>query len=49
MIAKGVSKRLKEKYPGLNLRFLDLDAGVSEVNYFNRMYFFINNARQLET
>ncbi|MBN1146847.1 MAG: 2-hydroxyacyl-CoA dehydratase [Anaerolineales bacterium] len=46
VVAKGVAKRLKEKYPALNLLFLDLDAGVSEVNYFNRMYFFINNARQ---
>lgn len=46
VVAKGVEKRMKERYPGLNLLFLDLDAGVSEVNYFNRMYFFVNHARQ---
>ena len=45
VIAKGVQKRLKEKYPQLNLLFLDADAGVSEVNFFNRMHFFVNRAR----
>jgi predicted nucleotide-binding protein (sugar kinase/HSP70/actin superfamily) len=45
VIAKGVEKRLKEKFQGLNLLFLDLDAGVSEVNYFNRMHFFVNHAK----
>jgi predicted nucleotide-binding protein (sugar kinase/HSP70/actin superfamily) len=45
VIAKGVQKRLKEKYPQLNLLFLDADAGVSEVNYFNRLHFFINHAK----
>jgi predicted nucleotide-binding protein (sugar kinase/HSP70/actin superfamily) len=46
VVAKGVAKRLKEKYQNLNLLFLDLDAGVSEVNFFNRMYFFINHAKE---
>jgi predicted nucleotide-binding protein (sugar kinase/HSP70/actin superfamily) len=45
VIAKGVQKRLQEKYPHLNLLFLDADAGVSEVNFFNRMHFFVNHAR----
>jgi predicted nucleotide-binding protein (sugar kinase/HSP70/actin superfamily) len=45
VVAKGVAKRLKEKYSRLNLLFLDLDAGVSEVNYFNRLHFFINHAK----
>jgi predicted nucleotide-binding protein (sugar kinase/HSP70/actin superfamily) len=45
VIAKGVQKRLQEKYPHVNLLFLDADAGVSEVNFFNRMLFFINHAR----
>jgi predicted nucleotide-binding protein (sugar kinase/HSP70/actin superfamily) len=45
VIAKGVQKRLQEIYPQLNLLFLDADAGVSEVNFFNRMHFFINHAR----
>ena len=47
VIAKGVQKRMKELYPQLNLLFLDADAGVSEVNFFNRMHFFINQARNL--
>ncbi len=42
--AKGVEKRLRQHYPQLNLLMLDNDAGVSEVNYFNRMHFFINQA-----
>jgi predicted nucleotide-binding protein (sugar kinase/HSP70/actin superfamily) len=45
VIAKGVQKRLQEIYPHLNLLFLDADAGVSEVNFFNRMHFFVNHAR----
>jgi len=45
VIAKGVEKRMKELYPQLNLIFLDADAGVSEVNFFNRMHFFINHAK----
>jgi predicted nucleotide-binding protein (sugar kinase/HSP70/actin superfamily) len=44
--AKGVAKRMAEKFNNLNLLFLDLDAGVSEVNFFNRMHFFIERARQ---
>ncbi|MCJ7566195.1 MAG: hypothetical protein MUO58_01475, partial [Anaerolineales bacterium] len=44
--AKGVAKRMSEKFHDLNLLFLDLDAGVSEVNFFNRMHFFIERARQ---
>jgi len=43
--AKGVEKRLRQHYPELNLLMLDNDAGVSEVNYFNRMHFFINQAK----
>ncbi len=45
VVAKGVEKRMRELYPQLNLLFLDADAGVSEVNFFNRMHFFINHAR----
>ncbi len=44
--AKGVAKRMADKFHGLNLLFMDLDAGVSEVNFFNRMHFFIERARQ---
>jgi predicted nucleotide-binding protein (sugar kinase/HSP70/actin superfamily) len=45
VVAKGVEKRMKLKYPNLNLLFLDADAGVSEVNYFNRLHFFANQAK----
>ncbi|MEN8173081.1 MAG: acyl-CoA dehydratase activase [Chloroflexota bacterium] len=44
VVAKGVSKRLFQTYPDLNLLFLDMDHGVSEVNFFNRLHFFINRA-----
>jgi predicted CoA-substrate-specific enzyme activase len=43
--ARGVAKRMKEHHPELNLLFLDLDAGLSEVNYFNRMHFFVSQAK----
>ena len=46
IIAKGAEKKLKEKYPQLNLLFLDADAGISEVNFFNRMHFFVNHAKE---
>ena len=46
VIAKGVHKRIKELYPQINLLFLDADAGVSEVNFFNRMHFFVNHAKE---
>jgi predicted nucleotide-binding protein (sugar kinase/HSP70/actin superfamily) len=45
IIAKGAEKKMKEMYPQLNLLFLDADAGISEVNFFNRMHFFVNHAR----
>lgn len=45
IVARGIAKRLKEHYPGLNLLYCDLDAGISEVNYFNRMHFFVSQAR----
>jgi predicted CoA-substrate-specific enzyme activase len=47
VVVKGVEKRMKHLYPDLNLLFLDVDAGVSEVNYYNRMYFFVDNARRM--
>ena len=45
IVAKGVQKRMKERYPELNILFLDTDAGGSEVNFFNRMHFFVNHAK----
>ncbi len=32
-------------YQQLNLLLLDADAGISEVNFFNRMHFFVNHAK----
>ncbi len=46
VVAKGMEKRMKELYPQLNLLFLDADAGISEVNFFNRMHFFISHAKE---
>ena len=46
VVAKGVEKRMKERYPNLNILFLDADAGTSEVNFQNRLYFFINHAKE---
>lgn len=45
VVAKGLSKRIKELYPGLNLLLLDMDADTSEVNHHNRLEFFVRNAR----
>jgi predicted CoA-substrate-specific enzyme activase len=45
VIAKGVARRLKSLYPDINLLFIDLDAGASEVNQINRAYFFAEQAR----
>ncbi|KAB8144469.1 hypothetical protein F8S13_06240 [Chloroflexia bacterium SDU3-3] len=43
--ARGLEKSLKQHYPDLNILFLDTDAGTSEVNVQNRLYFFVNHAR----
>ena len=45
VVAKGVQKLMKSAYPELNILFMDTDAGTSEVNFYNRMHFFINHAR----
>jgi predicted nucleotide-binding protein (sugar kinase/HSP70/actin superfamily) len=47
VIAKGVSRRMQAIYPNVNLLFLDLDAGLSEVNHLNRLHFFVEQARAL--
>ncbi|MDR2938062.1 MAG: acyl-CoA dehydratase activase-related protein [Prevotellaceae bacterium] len=46
IISKGVEKRMKDKYPKLNLLFLDFDASTSEVNVFNRLYFMVKAAKE---
>ncbi len=45
VVSKGIEKKLKTKYPSLNMLFLDLDADTSEVNYFNRLHFLIKAAK----
>ncbi len=47
IVSKGIEKRLKEKYPNLNLLFLDFDSGVSEVNILNRLHFLVSNMQTL--
>ena len=44
VVAKGVSKRIFQTYPELNMLFLDMDHGISEVNFFNRLHFFVDRA-----
>ena len=44
--AKGVEKKMKEVHPHLNLLFLDMDAGTSEVNTANRLEFLIKGAKE---
>ena len=48
VVAKGIEKRMKEEHPDLNLLFLDVDAGVSEVNFVNRLHFFTSHAKNQE-
>ena len=43
---KGVEKRMKSLYPRLNLLFLDMDAGISEVNVLNRLHFMLASAKE---
>jgi predicted CoA-substrate-specific enzyme activase len=45
VIAKGAEKKMRETYPQLNILFLDADAGNSEVNFFNRLHFFVDHAK----
>ncbi len=46
IIGKGVEKRMKSVYNRLNLLFLDMDAGTSEVNILNRLHFMVISARE---
>lgn len=45
VVAKGIEKRVREMYPNLSILFLDLDSGVSDVNFFNRLFFLAANAK----
>jgi predicted CoA-substrate-specific enzyme activase len=46
IIGKGVEKKLKSLYNCLNLLFLDMDPGMSEVNILNRLHFIVTSARE---
>jgi predicted nucleotide-binding protein (sugar kinase/HSP70/actin superfamily) len=46
VVARGIERRLKTTHKDLNLLMLDSDAGTSEVNYFNRLHFFVSHARR---
>ncbi|MDR3194250.1 MAG: acyl-CoA dehydratase activase-related protein [Tannerella sp.] len=41
IVAKGIERRLKKRYPDMNLLYLDIDSGVAEVNLQNRLHFLI--------
>jgi predicted nucleotide-binding protein (sugar kinase/HSP70/actin superfamily) len=45
LIAKGISKRLREFYPRLNFLSLDFDNGTSDANMINRLQFLLQSAR----
>ncbi|MCD4682323.1 MAG: 2-hydroxyglutaryl-CoA dehydratase, partial [Bacteroidales bacterium] len=45
LVSKGISKRIKELYPDINILFLDMDADTSEANIHNRLEFFVKNAK----
>jgi predicted nucleotide-binding protein (sugar kinase/HSP70/actin superfamily) len=46
IIGKGVEKKLKSLYNRLNLLFLDMDPGMSEVNILNRLHIIVMSARE---
>jgi predicted CoA-substrate-specific enzyme activase len=46
IVGKGVEKKLKSLYNRLNLLFLDMDPGMSEVNILNRLHFIVMSARE---
>ena len=43
IISKGIEKKLKERFPQLNLVSLDFDSGVSAVNVTNRLLLFLDS------
>jgi predicted CoA-substrate-specific enzyme activase len=47
VISKGVEKRLKTLFPKMNMLFLDLDSGASDVNILNRLHFMIKGAEEI--
>ncbi len=43
---KGIEKRLRALYPDVNLLFLDMDAGASEINAVNRLHLLLMAAHE---
>lgn len=43
IVSKGVEKRIKTRYPQMNILALDFDSGVSDVNVINRLMLMTNN------
>jgi predicted nucleotide-binding protein (sugar kinase/HSP70/actin superfamily) len=46
IIGKGAEKRLKELYPYLNLLYIDMDPGITEVNVLNRLHLMVMSVRR---
>ncbi|MGA1821522.1 MAG: acyl-CoA dehydratase activase-related protein [Thermoplasmatota archaeon] len=46
IIGKGVEKKIRDMHPDMNILYLDMDAGSSEVNLLNRLNFLIKSARE---
>jgi len=45
VVAKGVEKKMKDIYPGLDILFIDLDSDTSPANMMNRVHFLVRNAK----
>lgn len=43
IVARAIEKTLKDYYPDLNLVYLDIDSGASEVNIHNRIHLLLNS------
>lgn len=41
VIGKGIEKKMKKRYPDINLLFLDFDYGTTQVNVLNRLHFML--------
>jgi predicted nucleotide-binding protein (sugar kinase/HSP70/actin superfamily) len=46
IIGKGIENALKRAHPELNILYLDMDAGSSEVNIYNRLNFMMRSSRE---
>lgn len=41
VIGKGIEKKMKKRFPDINLLFLDFDYGTTQVNVLNRLHFML--------